>query len=460
MTLCAVGLSHHTAPLQLRERFAAGVSLEELAAAGLVGVPELAEVAVLQTCNRTELYAAGDTPGAPERLAHFLAAVSGASYAELASHLFVHTEADAVRHLMAVATGLDSQILGEAQILGQVRSALEAAQARHLAGPRLAALFTAAIRAGRRARSESGIGRGAASVPSAAVALACAGLAPAEVAQRCVVVVGAGKMGLLAARALLDHGVHGVVVSNRSAERAQALANHWGGRAVPFESLEETVADADIVITSTGAPHAILSFELVSAAMARRPERSLTLVDIAVPRDVAPEVAELPGVRLYGLDDLAAVVADNLAERAAAVPLATAIVDEEAARFGARLHERQASDTVAALHRWADELREQELARHLRRLGELSERDQDVVRALSVALVGKLLHPATAHLKNGNGPEYAALVASLFNLTVPAPAPATSHIPPTLPSTPTHPSVSVRVAPAPPPAPPTPEAPA
>jgi glutamyl-tRNA reductase len=430
MTLCAVGLSHHTAPLPLRERLAAGVSLEEIAAAGIVGTPELAEVVVLQTCNRTELYAAGEAPGAPERLAHHLAAVSGASYAELANHLFVHTEAAAVRHLMAVATGLDSLILGEAQILGQVRAALEAAQAERLAGPRLAALFTAAVRAGRRARRESGIGRGAASVPSAAVALACAGLAPAEVARRRVVVVGAGKMGLLATRTLLDHGVHGVVVSNRSPERAQALADQWGGRAVPFELLGETVTDADIVITSTGAPHAILTHELVSAAMARRPERSLTLVDIAVPRDVAPEVAQLPGVRLYGLEDLATVVADNLAERAAAVPLASAIVDEEAERFGTWLHQRQASDTVAALHRWADELRERELARHLRRLGELSERDQDVVRALSVALVGKLLHPATAQLKNGGGPEYAALVASLFDLSLPTPvAPATAEDP-------------------------------
>jgi glutamyl-tRNA reductase len=409
-----VGLSQKTAPLALRERLAVAADLAAVRAAGLPAAAGASELAVLQTCNRTELYAWGG-PGTAAGLQAFVGEAAGLDGPALLGHAYVLEGPDVARHLMAVAAGLDSLILGEAQILGQVRQALAQAAEAGLAGTALRTLFTAALRAGRRARHETDIGRGAASVPSAAVALACRGLSPAEVARRAVVVVGAGKMGLLAARALLDHGVQGVVVSNRSPERAQALAEAWGGRAVPFGELGATLAGADIVISSTGAPRPIIDRPLVEAAMAGRADRPLLLVDIALPRDVAPEVAEVPGVTLHGLDDLAAVVADNLAERSAAVPAVEALLAREAERFTADLVADEAQATVAALVRWAEGIRASELERHLRRLGGLGSRDQEVVRALSVALVGKLLHPAITHLKGA--PELdPAWVARLFDL--------------------------------------------
>lgn len=410
MHIVCLGLSHHSAPVAVRERVALDDAGRAALLRALVDGPgaAAAEAVVLATCNRTELYAAG---GDAEALRHAagraLAAVAGVPAGDLAAHLYAHDGRAAVRHLLAVAAGLDSMVLGEAQILGQVRAAAAEARAAGALDVVLGQLFQCAVRTGRRARAETDINARAASIPSAAVEAAGRALAelqadrPPPVGPRVIVVIGAGKMAVLAARAFgKDGGTH-IVVTNRDYRRAMALAEQWRGCAVTFDQLADAVGRADIVIASTSAPHAVLSHDDVAAAMQRRPERPLVIVDIAVPRDVEPAVRGVPGVRLLDVDDLEGTVAINLAERASAVPEVRRIVEAEAERFALWLAAADVTPTIAALRQWADGVRTGELARAMRRLDALGPREREAVQALSVALVGKLLHAPVARLKAG-----------------------------------------------------------
>ncbi len=410
MNLVCIGLSFHTAPVAVRERLAfTPTSLRSMLGwlAGTGRPAGLREVVILSTCNRTELYAAldGEAPpdGVPEASPLIDALAEGASVARAAvePHLYIAAGPAAMRHLMAVAAGVDSMIVGEAEILGQVGQAAAEARALGASGPVLDALFVAAQRAGRRARRETAIGSRAASVPSAAVQLARDTVG--DIARCHVALVGAGQMGVLAAKALVGQGARSLVVSNRSYERAVALANTWEGCAVTFDRLTDAIAAADIVVASTSAPHPVLRRADVEPIMAGRPERPLLIIDIAVPRDVEPDVGGVPGVRLFDIDDLAATVEGNLAERSAAIPGVAEILDAETTRFERWLATSAATPDITALQQWADTVRERELRRTLRRLEHLGDADRAAVRAMAEALVAKLLHPPIARLRAAAG---------------------------------------------------------
>ena len=335
MPVLCLGLNHRTAPVELRERLNYPASALKAALArfgcGHDSQPAgLTEFAILATCNRLELYALAPLDSELcdlfTTLINFLVETRGVPATEVESHLYQHVGPKAVEHLCRVAAGLDSMILGEPQILGQVADAYEAALAARAVGPVLSTLFRTAIRAGKRARSETAISRNPASVSSMAVRLAeqIVGELPA----RQVLVIGAGEMGELAVEALRARGVRRVTVVNRTHRRAVELAERWSGDALSFEYLTEAVRGADIVISSTGAPHIIIDSEITRRAMTNRAQ-PLVLIDIAMPRDVDPAVGDIPGVHLFDLDHLHTRLDGAIAERRSEIPRVEAIVAEE-----------------------------------------------------------------------------------------------------------------------------------
>jgi glutamyl-tRNA reductase len=409
--LVCLGLSHRTAPVELRERFGTlGLGAERC--------PEVLEHAVLSTCYRVELYAflvdgVDDARGA---LLDALADAHGVEREELVDHLYVHAGGDVARHLSRVATGLDSLVLGEAEILGQVRDAYESAG--DAAGPALTLLFRTAISAGRRARSETAIGANPATASSMALALADGVLG--DLRARHALVVGAGRIGLQTLKAVMGRGVTEIAVANRTAEHATQAAERFGGSAYPLEDLEHALAWADLVVTATSAEEPVLRADLVRAAMTQRPERPLVIVDLAVPADVERTVADIDGVSLFDVDDLRAGLDGALAARLAEVPRVEAIVEEEVASFGRRYRELDIEPLLAALRLQAEGIREQEVERALRRLGETDPEIAAQLDHLSRTLVKKLLHEPTVRLReragDGDVDDVAAAVRELFGL--------------------------------------------
>jgi glutamyl-tRNA reductase len=409
--LVCLGLSHRTAPVELRERFGTlGLGAERC--------PEVLEHAVLSTCYRVELYAflvdgVDDARGA---LLDALADAHGVEREELVDHLYVHAGGDVARHLSRVATGLDSLVLGEAEILGQVRDAYESAGA--AAGPALTLLFRTAISAGRRARSETAIGANPATASSMALALADGVLG--DLRAQCALVVGAGRIGLQTLKAVTGRGVTDIAVANRTAEHATRAAERFGGSAYPLEDLEHALAWADLVVTATSAEEPVLRADLVRAAMTQRPERPLVIVDLAVPADVERTVADIDGVSLFDVDDLRAGLDGALAARLAEVPRVEAIVEEEVASFGRRYRELDIEPLLAALRLQAEGIREQEVERALRRLGETDPEIAAQLDHLSRTLVKKLLHEPTVRLReragDGDVDDVAAAIRELFGL--------------------------------------------
>jgi glutamyl-tRNA reductase len=409
--LVCLGLSHRTAPVELRERFGTlGLGAERC--------PEVIEHAVLSTCYRVELYAflvdgVEDAHGA---LLDALAEAHGVEREELVGHLYVHAGADVARHLSRVATGLDSLVLGEAEILGQVRDAYESAG--DAAGPALTLLFRTAIAAGRRARSETAIGANPATASSMALALADGVFG--DLRERRALVVGAGRIGLQTLKALTGRGVTEIAVANRTAKHASHAAERFGGTAYPLEDLEHALAWADLAVTATSAEQPVLDAELVRAAMAQRPERPLVIVDLAVPADVTRTVGDIGGVCLFDVDDLRAGLDHALAARLAEVPKVEAIVEDEVAAFGRRYRELEIEPLVAALRIRAEEIREQEVERALRRLGETNPEIAAQLEQLSRTLVKKLLHEPTVRLReragDGDADDVASAVRELFGL--------------------------------------------
>ncbi len=413
-TLAVVGINHRTAPVSVRERFAfaAGDLPEALALLR----QETRNGVILSTCNRTEVYVLdGRGPAVRNAILRFLSKARGTDAREHADRFYVHMHDKAFRHLCRVASGIESMILGEAEILGQVRSAYAAAASAETRNAVLDRVFHAAIRVGRRARSETAIGRYSVSVSSVAVSLAEKTIE--DLASSKVLVLSAGEAGKLTARTLAECGVAGMLVSNRTFERAEELAADLGGTAIPFSEMPRALADTDIVISSTGAPSFLLDRSIVKGAMQGRNGRPLLVIDIAVPRDVDPAVGRLPNVHLYDIDSLQAVVETNLNHRRNEMGKVEALVEEEVAHFVEWWDTLRVIPTVAALRHQAEEMRQRELARTLQRLSDLSPEDRKRIDALTAAIVKKLLHSPIARLKEGADAElYVEAARELFGL--------------------------------------------
>jgi glutamyl-tRNA reductase len=415
--ILVVGTNHRHAPIGWREQIA--FARDELPSALHMLRSFLPEVAILSTCNRIEIYAAAlDAGDAQARIIQFLSESIGVSETDLMPWLYVHTGEAAVRHLLTVATGLDSMLVGEAQILGQVGDALEMAQREQTLGAILSRLFQSAISTGKVARTETKIGRGALSLGYAAVELARE-IFPAEPPHN-VLVIGAGEMAESVARCLAVNRIGPILVANRTFERACALAEKFGGRALHYGSIPDALADVDIVIASSSAPHAVIHRDEVSRALETRRGRPLFLIDIAVPRDVDPRVAQLRDARLYNIDDLRGICDANLARRQSEADQVQAIVETETQKFMAWLSERVSTPTIRALYLRAEALRRQEVERAQRRLGDLSCEQRAEIDAFSRSLVRKILHEPVLHLKQpGNGwmrGDYLEIARSLFGL--------------------------------------------
>jgi glutamyl-tRNA reductase len=399
-----VGLSHHRAPVELRERAALPAKQAAELAKTLAG--ESGEAVCLSTCNRTELYLADETADDAERRAE---AALLALEAELGPALYRLRDQAAALHLFRVAAGLDSMVPGEGEILGQVRAAYEAGTT----GPILDRLFRDALHAARKARSQTGIGESPASVSSAAAALAEQVFG--DLRGRRILLVGAGKVGDLAARNLLSRGAEIAWIANRSSDRADQLAQRFGGEALRLEAARDQLESADVVVSSTGAQGWILERADVEQALRARRGRPLLLVDLAVPRDLDPSIHELDGCYLYDIDDLQAVVAETLAGRRREAERAEAIVAAEAERF----REWQASldvvPAIASLRARAEEIRAAELQR-----AKLTDSERRAAESVTAAVLNKLLHLPTIRMKQAaaaaDGVLYADAVRHLFGL--------------------------------------------
>lgn len=431
MRVVLVGMNHKTAPIQLRERAALsgdalGEALRRLHTTlerpreAQETPRERPEGVILSTCNRLEIYAAVDEDASDvtSQIIAFLAETGGFAEGSLTSYLYCMETEQAVRHLMRVATGLDSMVLGEPQILGQVTEAFEAAMAAGTVGPVLSALFRQAIHTGKRARTETAIGRRATTVSHAAVTLASQVLG--SIHGRRVLLIGAGEMAQVAARHLASAGASALQVTNRTYERAESLARRVGGLPVAWDRMEEALAWADIVLTSTGASQAIIDVEIVQRVMRTRPDRPLFFIDIAVPRNVEPQVGEIPNVYRYDIDDLQTIVDTNLSERQREIPKVEAIIAEEAEEYLAWLRERAVVPVLRELRAKAEAIAEAELQRALRRLPNLTDAERRVIATLSHRIVNKLLHEPTVRLKayasNGHGDGYERALRDLFVL--------------------------------------------
>jgi glutamyl-tRNA reductase len=403
MQILQIGLSHQTAPVEIREQLA--LAPESVPGALQVLCPEngcgpgyAVEGAILSTCNRLEVYAVVDCADrGPRDICDFLARVTATPLEVFDPHLQVRRDEAAVAHLCEVACGLDSLVLGESQIQGQVAQAHQEAQAHSAAGPVTNVLFRTALRAGKRARTETAINQHATSISHVAVELALQIFD--HLAPKTVTLVGAGEMAELAAKNLVDNGVGKLLVVNRSAGRAAGLARQYGGEALGWERLSQALWRSDIVISSTAAPHAILRPDTVAAAMRMRRNRPLFLIDIAVPRDVDPAVGELTNVFLYDIDDLQRVVEANLAQRRREIPRVQAIVREEVAGFLAWLGARDVVPTIVDLRQHVDRIRQAELDWAMNKLDSLSDQERGVVMAFSQRLINKILHQPTIRLK-------------------------------------------------------------
>jgi len=414
--LAVVGLSHRTAPIEMRERlaFPAERLAEDLSA--IAGMRCVREVMIVSTCNRVEVYAAGADPAITARhLRRHLADRHRLPLAELEEPLYEHLGRDAALHLFRVAASLDSMVVGEPQILGQVREALSRAAAARTVGPVLHRCVHRALAAARRVRRQTAIGKESVSVSSVAVDLARR--IYADLGGRTVLLVGAGKMGALAARKLSDEGAGRVLVANRSLGRAQETAREMGGIACDLARLSSLLVEADIVFTSTAATDFLVGPDMVTRAMKARRYRPLFLIDTAVPRNVDPRVNRLSNVYLYDTDDLQQVVESHLGERLEEARDAERIVEAELARFEAWLDGQQAVPTVVALRRRLHAIQEQETARVLRRLREASDKDRALVEGLGRAIVNKILHRPTVTLKRSPEEDLDRAARSLFGLT-------------------------------------------
>jgi glutamyl-tRNA reductase len=399
MTLALIGVNHKTAPIALRERIA--ISRDELAETtrALADLPGVTECMIVSTCNRVELLAAVDSPSV--NLAEFLHNQFGIDPAELAPHLYDHRDQEAVRHLFRMAASLDSMVVGEPQILGQVKEAFAVARTAGTVSGQLEHLLQSAFAAAKKARSETGIGSNHVSIASVAVDMARKIFGSLQ--GRTVFLVGAGKMSELAARHLVQQGAGTILVTNRTYERARRMAEEFEGgvvpTVVPFENVYEAAATADIVISSTGAPHHIFRREHGQAFLQRRRNRPMFFIDIAVPRDVDPEMNRLDGIFVYDIDDLQQVASAHMEARNREASDAETLIAGEVERFHQRQRTVNLAPAIVALQKKAEEIRQGELQRMQAKLGGLTPEQVAAVEALTRGLVNKFLHPPMQAIK-------------------------------------------------------------
>lgn len=403
MHLTTIGLSHHTAPIAVRERVAFSASRVRWALQEARRLPGVREAAIVSTCNRTEIYSVGDTPDEGP-LIDFLCRDINA--AEVRNHLYFHHEESAARHLFRVASGADSMVLGEGQILGQVREAARMAVEESSAGAVLRRMFDQAVVCGRRVRTETDIARGAVSVSHVAVDLARQIFG--NLNGKSVLLLGAGETAELTARQMARYGVTLLMVANRTFERAETLAQTLGGRAVKYDEYPERMVNADIVVSSTAAPHAVIHAAAVRAAAARRKGRPMFLIDLAVPRDIEPDVGEIDDVFLYNMDDLQAMVGENLRGRRMELETVDAIIDEEVTAFLRWVASLQTAPVLSGLQSRFEEIRQAEIARTERRLAGLTVAERKAVDQMTRAMVKKMLHEPWRYLRAHSGTAEAA----------------------------------------------------
>jgi glutamyl-tRNA reductase len=421
MHLILVGVSHRTAPVDLRERLDFQARGLEPALSALAGRGVAREAVVLSTCNRAELYAAADdVAAAREDLIQFISQFHGVDRGALAPHIYERADLEAARHLFRVAAGLDSLVVGEPQILGQVKDAHASASRAQTAGPVVNKLFHSSFGVGKRVRTETALGSGAVSVGFAAVALARKIFG--DLKGRNVLVVGAGEMGKLTAIHMKSQGVQRITIVSRTMAHAARTADAIGGAsAAPWEEMDAALGATDIVITATGAAAPILTKARVEAVMRPRRNRPLFIIDIAMPRDVEPAAGEIEQVFLYNIDDLHHTVNENLARRASEVERAERIVGEELEKFGGWLKSRGAIPTVVALRQHAEQLRRSELDRLAFKVSALPPEARARVDEITRLIVEKLLLSPTEQLKALGDDEsinaYTEVVTKLFGLS-------------------------------------------
>jgi glutamyl-tRNA reductase len=396
--LLALGVSHKTAPVEVRERLALPEQRAYEFVRDLRGAATVHEAVAISTCNRTELYLVVSDPVEAESAAlTMLASLAGIRLTGLASAIYSHRNCDAARHLYRVTAGLESMIIGEAEIQGQVKRSYETALARETTGPLTNRLFTAALQTGKRIRTETAIGERAMSLPAVAVALAREQLG--SLRGREVVIVGTGETSELAARALADSGVRTVFVASRRRDRAVSLAKRYHGDSVAFDELPQALERADIVVAATASPHLLLEARELAEVMRERGGRPLLLIDLAVPRDIDASCAEIGGVSLYDIDDLEAVVARNRRVRQVEARRAEGIVEEEIQHFASWLGSLEVLPTLAALRTRANEIADGVVQENAGKWESASERDLERVDALAHSIVNRLLHEPTLRIK-------------------------------------------------------------
>ncbi len=400
MSVVVVGLNHRTVPLALLERMAVPADRLPKALGDLSARPFLTEAVLLSTCHRTEAYVVAERfHGAVQDVRHFLSELAFAAPEEFSDHLYTYYDDAAAAHLFGVAAGLDSVVLGESQVLGQVRDAWQLAQREGTAGAQLSALFRHALEVGKRARAETGIGRGVTSLSQAAVSMARDRLG--TLAGRTILVIGAGKMGEgMVSDLATSEGVADVLVANRTWERATTLAARIGGRAVQIEGLPAALEEADVVFTSTSGTDEVIERDMLGPVVETRAARPLLVIDLGMPRNVDPGVRELPGVTLLDLADLRGFVQVGLDQRRKEVNPVREMVAAEVVRYVEASTARGMAPTVAALHEKGEQVRQDELDRFRARLSGLDARQQAAVEALTKGIVAKLLHDPTVRLKD------------------------------------------------------------
>ena len=417
MHLVLVGLSHKTAPVAIREKLTFPAPVQEDALNRLSRVDGIREATILSTCNRTEVYAvASSEDGGVEAVIDFLATYHDLDRHELVRYLYIVTGETVVRHLFRVVASLDSMVVGEAQILGQVKEAYDHAFQSGSTARAFNKLFRQSFEVGKRVRTETAIGESAVSISYAAVELAKKVFDTLD--GRTILILGAGKMSELTAKHLVSNGVARVLVVNRTFERAQEMAERFCGTAVAYDRLYEAMREADIVISSTAATEYVITKKDL-ATVSRSRTSPLFLIDIAVPRDIDPAVNDLGGIFLYDIDDLSGVVETNLEERMGEARRAEGIIEEEIASFFAWVESMEIVPTVAEIRAKAEVIRQMELEKALKRL-DISEKDRKTVEALTCAIVNKMLHGPTARLKKAasgkDGYEYVEVARALYGL--------------------------------------------
>jgi len=417
MNLIVIGVNHQTAPVEVREQFTISEARLPEAVKTLAAQPGIEEAMIVSTCNRVELIAR--TKDADANLDGCLKKMYGVDAQSYRKYLYEYRERDAIRHVFRVASSLDSMVVGEPQILGQVKEAYATARAVGALNSQLDALYSRAFAVAKRVRTETAIATSAVSIASVAVELAQKIFGNLE--GKSVYLVGAGKMCELAARHLLAHGATKLYVGNRTYERAAALAKKFNGEPISFDHLYETVDRADIVISSTGAPHTIFRKEHGERFLARRKNRPMFFIDIAVPRDVDPEMNKLDGIFVYDIDDLQQVVASHISDRRAEADRAEAIVQLEVDKFQARLQTLDVVPTIVSLQEHLETVRQAEIDRVRGRLGMLTPEQEMAIEALSRGIINKIMHTPITTLKSvaresSESTTIVDLVRKLFNL--------------------------------------------